>query len=144
MKTMSTLHFVPIGALGLLLACASDQPPPPGSPQPVVPGTQATAGSAEQVVADGEVVDRLANAHCDRSQSCDHIGPGARYRDRADCVAQLRQVYARRINAPRCPGGIGALGVSRCIESLHAGECTAPDEEYGNVSHCSVVSMCLR
>jgi hypothetical protein len=143
---MNTTHtptlFVTI-ILGILApSCASTED---ATSQPVVPGTEREPGVAsQQTVADAEVVERLAAARCDRSQSCDHIGPGANYRDRDDCMRQARDLVSRDLSAAKCPGGMGEVGVSRCVDSLHEGECDAPGEVYGRASHCELAMMCLR
>jgi len=51
---------------------------------------------------------------------------------------------SRQLNASHCPGGIGEVGVSRCVSSLHDGECDMPGEMYGNTSHCEMNLMCLK
>jgi hypothetical protein len=111
-----------------------------------VPGTEDEHGTtSEQAVADAEVVGRISGARCDRSQSCDRIGPGANYRDREDCMSQMRTLVARQLTASRCPRGMGEVGVSRCVKSLHDAECDHPGEQlYPTPSHCKLDLMCLK
>jgi hypothetical protein len=143
---MNTIHPASAFAavvLGISVACCA--PPESASSQPVVPGTERELGvTSEQAVADAEVVARIAAARCDRSQSCDRIGRGANYRDRDDCMTQARELVSSQLNASHCPGGIGEVGVSRCVSSLHNGECDMPGEMYGNTSHCEMNLMCLK
>jgi hypothetical protein len=143
MNTIQTVSAFTTVALGILVAgCA---PPESAVSQPVVPGTEGEPGvTNQQAVADADVVERIAAARCDRSQSCDRIGPGANYHDRDDCMRQARELVSRQLNASHCPGGIGEVGVSRCVNSLHDGECDMPGEMYGNTSHCEMKLMCLK
>lgn len=132
-------------ALGLLAACAENNPPPPNAPQPIVPGSEGAQGnSQQQTVTDDEVVERIAAAHCDRSASCDRIGPGAQYRDRNDCIEQMRVHMRKQLNASRCPRGIGETALALCVKSLHDGECDTPGEVVGTTSHCKLDSLCLK
>jgi hypothetical protein len=132
------------GLLGGLAACASSSPSTAASPQTSVPGSPATGDTpTEQAVADQAVIERIAAAHCDRSQSCDRIGPGANYRDREDCMSRVRARSGKELSASKCAGGIGERGLTRCEKSLRAGQCTAPGEEYGNTSHCDLNLICL-
>jgi hypothetical protein len=144
MKAVASLHTLALSTITGLAACASSPPTAP-SPQAPVAGSEATERgvTAEQTVADDQVVERVANAHCDRSQSCNRIGPGATYRDRADCVSRVGAAVSKDLNASRCPGGIGERALAQCVKSLHEGECDAPGEEYGNISHCKLDSLCI-
>jgi Family of unknown function (DUF6184) len=131
--------------MGVLVACAENNPPPANAPQPVVPGTQAVAGvTEEQAVADEDVVSRLANARCDRSQSCGRIGPGAHFRDRYDCMQREANMVREDLNAAKCPGGIGATGLSQCIRSIDEGRCDTPGQEWGRPSHCKLNTLCMK
>jgi len=140
LKTASTLVSV---AVGLLLTCCASQDNI--SAQPVVPETRTTqvGVTSAQAVADEDVVSRISVARCDRSQSCNHIGPGAVYRDRDACMAHMRALVSEKLNTSRCPGGIGETGVSRCVKSLIMGECDMPGQEYPTADHCKVNDMCL-
>lgn len=130
--------------VGGLAACSANTPPPPNAPQPIVPGSRVAIGVTEQqTVVDQDVVDRLSQAACDRSQSCNRIGPGAYYRDRADCVATIGANYRKELNAAACPDGIGEAGLAQCERSLRSGECTEPGEENGIPSHCVLASICI-
>jgi hypothetical protein len=144
MNTVKVASVAPV--LGFLVACSTSLPSAASAPQPVVPGTEDEHGStSEQAVADAEVVGRISAARCDRSQSCDRIGPGAHYRDREDCMSQMRALVSRKLSASRCPGGMGEVGVSRCVKSLHDAECDSPGQElYPRPSHCELDLMCIK
>ncbi|HEY3819276.1 MAG TPA: DUF6184 family natural product biosynthesis lipoprotein [Polyangiaceae bacterium] len=133
-------------ALGIMLTCCASSSHDVARTQPIVPETETspTGVTSQQALADEDVVERLSAARCDRSQSCNRIGPGAAYRDRDDCMAQMGVLVAKELNASRCPGGIGEVGVSKCVHSLHVGECDMPGMEYTTAAHCKLNDMCLR
>ncbi|MGD0529604.1 MAG: DUF6184 family natural product biosynthesis lipoprotein [Polyangiaceae bacterium] len=141
-KSLTSLTSVPAVVLALLLPCCASEPV---GPQPIVPETQTpTVGvTATQALADEDVIERIASARCDRSQSCDRIGPGAPYRDRGVCMAKMRELVSKQLNTYRCPGGIGEVGVSRCLKSLDTGHCDMPGQEYPIASHCKIADMCI-
>ena len=144
MRKSSGICALVLGASGVLAACASNNPPPPSAPQAVVPGSEAPAGLTEQqTVADDEVVNRIANAHCDRSQSCNRVGPGAHYANRDVCLNEIRGVIRKELNAVRCPGGIGERGLAQCVQSLENGQCDSPGQDVGTTSHCKLNSLCI-
>jgi hypothetical protein len=59
-------------------------------------------------------------------------------------MAHMRALVAAKLNTASCPGGIGEIGVSRCVKSLHDGECDMPGQEYPTADHCKVKEMCLQ
>ena len=134
-----------LATLAGLTACAADPAPRAGEPHALVPGSRSAVGvTEEQTVVDDLVVTRLADAACDRSQSCNRIGPGAHYPDRDACVSKVRAHYREQLNAAACPGGIGEAGLAQCERSLRDGECTEPGQLEGVPSHCSLASICVR
>jgi|HubBroStandDraft_3_1064219.scaffolds.fasta_scaffold537007_2 hypothetical protein len=146
MNTLQTAGPLVSVSLGLLLACSASPQQAASSPQPVTPQTETppTGVTSEQAVADEDVVSRISVARCDRSQSCNHIGPGAAYHDRDDCMAHMRVLVSKQLNTTRCPGGLGETGVSRCVKSLVLGQCDMPGQEYPTADHCKVKEMCLK
>jgi hypothetical protein len=141
-KSIASLISVAAPVLAIVLPCCA---PEPVGAQPVVPETQTqpVGVTATQAVADEDVIQRIASARCDRSQSCDRIGPGAPYRDRGVCMEKMRELVSKELNTSRCQGGIGEVGVSRCLKSLEIAHCDMPGQEYPTTSHCKIVDMCI-
>jgi hypothetical protein len=143
MKTMVLVGVWVSSVLGIV-GCGASSPPPPSGPPPVVPGTeQGTGMMSQQRMADADVVERIAAARCDSSQSCDRIGPGAKYPDRAACLDAIRTLVSRKLNTRKCPGGLGEIGVDQCVKSIRDGQCVFVDEVYPTASHCKLEAMCL-
>jgi hypothetical protein len=133
--------------MAFVAACSTNAPPPAGAPQAVVPGSEPPpVGVMEQqaAVVDEQVVHRLAEARCDRSQSCNRIGLGAQHATRAACVADASDVYRKELNDAACPGGIGESGLAQCERSLRQGECSEPGQTTGTASHCRLAALCLK
>jgi hypothetical protein len=93
MKTTQMTLVTMFGALGWIVACGASQGTNQSPQQPVEGTTSRDGVTAQQAVADEEVVESIAAARCDRDQSCDRIGPGAAYHDRADCMRQTRALH---------------------------------------------------
>jgi hypothetical protein len=142
---MRAARLVSFALVAVLPACSANPPPPAGAPQAVVPGSEAAGVTERQAAAvDEDVVHRLAWARCDRSQSCNRIGPGAQYATRAACIASASDAYRKELNEAACPGGIGESGLAQCERSLRLGECTEPGQTTGTASHCRLASLCLK
>jgi hypothetical protein len=145
MDTLKTAASLLSGAVAIALTCCASTQPVVSS-QPIVPDTetQPVGVTVEQALADEDVISRISVARCDRSQSCNRIGHGAAYHDRDDCMAHMRDLVAKQLNAWRCPGGMGEVGVSKCVKSLRLGECDMPGQEYTTAAHCKISEMCLK
>jgi hypothetical protein len=132
-----------LGALALLAACGGSQASAPA--QQPVPGTRAQGGvTAQQTVADDEIVERIASARCDRDESCNRVGPGAPYRNRSDCMQQTRELVKTDLNPATCRGGVGAVSLDRCVQSLEEGQCDMPGQIAGRTSQCDLTTLCMK
>lgn len=144
MNAIKTTWVPFVASLGLLVACGASQDAAMSAQEPV-PGTTTMDGvTAQQSVADEQVVERISAARCDRDQSCDRIGRGAIYRDRDDCMKQTRVSVMRDLNPSSCPGGIGEAGLNRCVRSIEAGACDTPGQIVGQTSHCHLSALCMK
>jgi hypothetical protein len=145
MNRKASVFAIAVAGMGVLAACAENPPPPPNVPQPVVAGTQSVVGvTEEQAVSDDDVITRLANARCDRSASCDRVGPGAEYKNRVDCLDHEHEIVRRDLNAAKCPAGIGAKGFAQCVKSVEDATCDMPGQTYEKSSHCKLDSLCMK
>jgi hypothetical protein len=98
----------------------------------------------QQGVAYQDVVERISAARCDREESCNRVGPGTTYEDRSDCMRYSRRIVSREVNPASCPGGVGAIGLERCVRSLIEGECDMPGQIEGRASDCHVRLLCMQ
>jgi hypothetical protein len=145
MDTVNAARTLACVVLGLRGACAASPENGPHSPQSVIPRTDMEFGmTSEQAVADADVVDRISTARCGCRRASERIGPGGYYLDHDDCMSQMRTLVSDQLNASRCPGGIGEVGVSRCVSSLLTGECDIPGQVDSTAGHCKLDSMCLK
>jgi hypothetical protein len=139
MNIIRTVWAFPLSITGLLLACG-------GATQgPAVPGTQESPGvAAPQRGADMTVVDRLAAARCDQEQSCNNIGPGAKFASRSVCMEQIHGHIANDLNAYNCPRGLDSDGVDRCMAAVKSEECNHPFDTLTRYDKCRTGALCLK
>jgi Family of unknown function (DUF6184) len=130
---------LPATITGLLVACGG------ATEGPAVPGTPLPAGvTAPQGEADATVVDRLASARCDQEQSCNNIGPGAKYGSRGVCMEQIHGSLANDLNEYKCPRGLDSIGVDRCMAAIRSEECSHPFDTLTRYDKCRSGALCLR
>jgi len=86
---------------------------------------------------------RIANATCDREQSCGTIGPGAFFKSREECFALFHDRTAKGVNQGACPGGVSSAGLDACLSSLAASECSQPGDAITRTAKCDPVDLCV-
>jgi hypothetical protein len=136
MKTAILAFLLPATLLGCDPENVTPKVPIAGTEVADPPGT--TAG------ADAAVVDRIAQAACDREQSCGTIGPGGYFKEREDCLTTMRAKFSKQINHQQCPAGIERGAFDDCISAFRANECAQPGDEITRSAHCSVSDLCLK
>jgi hypothetical protein len=136
MKTAILAFLLPA-----ILCCDPENAPPkvPVAGTEVVRDAQGTTEDADELV-----VDRIAQAACDREDSCGTIGPGGYFKQREDCLTTMRAKFSRQINHLQCPGGVERGAFDDCISAFRANECAHPCDEITRSAHCSVTDLCLK
>jgi len=140
MNILTTIRSaLPLTITGLLLACggATEGPAITGTPQPA--GVTAPQGEADMTV-----VDRLASARCEQEQSCNNIGPGAKFASLSVCREQVHGGLANDLNAYKCPRGLDSVGVDRCMAAIKSEECNHPFDTLTRYDKCRSGALCLR
>lgn len=136
MKTASLVCVLALFAWG-----CEDTTPAPRVP---VAGTNVSGVDAGATEADERVVERLADATCQREQSCGTIGPGAYFGTREQCMATMRSKLLPKLNVSECPGGIDKDVVDSCITSFEASECAQPGDAITRNARCPTADLCLK
>jgi hypothetical protein len=113
-------------------------------PENVTPKVPVAGTEVEVPGADAAVVDRIAQAACDREESCGTIGPGGYFKEREECLTTMRAKFSRQINHQQCPAGIERGAFDDCISAFRANECAQPGEEITRSAHCSVSDLCMK
>jgi hypothetical protein len=122
-------------------AGCDDEGPQPRTPYPLTdPQPQPRA----QAAADGRIVERIAEATCDREQSCGTIGPGAYFETRDLCLKSVREKTSGTLNAVQCPGGIDLKAFQSCLTSLEASQCAQPGDAITRAARCPPADLCLK
>jgi hypothetical protein len=91
-----------------------------------------------------EALGKIANATCDREQSCGTIGPGAYFKSREECLATVRDKTVRGVSQVDCPGGIDRGAFQSCLDSLEAGQCSAGADAITRSARCEASELCIR
>jgi hypothetical protein len=128
------------GIAGLVtVACAGN------AAGPAVSGTQPPSSAmSTQGSADATVVDRLTAARCDQEQSCNNIGPDAKFSTRSVCTDRVGSGFANDLNAYKCPRGLDSAGVDRCVAAIQGEECSHPIDTLTRDDKCRSGALCLR
>jgi hypothetical protein len=136
---MSFLRFASLAALtaGLAAACAE------GGATNVVIETAPTTPADLRAQGWEHTIARIANATCDREQSCGTIGPGAFFKSREECVAFFTQRTEKSVNEQACGGGVSSAGLDRCLSSLTASECSQPGDAITRSAKCEAADLCV-
>jgi hypothetical protein len=140
---MVTISLASVGAL--LLACehTDDRNVAAATPGSVPQPMGATNPQAREV--DASIVDRLANARCDREQACNNVGDGRKYASRHVCVEQLHGSLSNDLNSYQCPSGIDGRAVDQCLSAIGNEECGAhPVEAITRIDKCRSAAMCMK
>lgn len=124
-----------------LLACGSST-----STQraPVAGTTEAQPGVTSSQAADQDIVEQIARARCDREQSCNNIGAGAKYASQANCMEKLRGSIGNDLNGYNCPGGLDRGAIDRCTRAIQNEECNHPFDTLSREDKCRASSICIK
>jgi hypothetical protein len=129
-----------VPALLVLSGCEESTP----QPRTPVPGTDHAPLAGQAVAPDMGVVEHIAEATCDREQSCGTIGPGAYFSSREVCMQSMREKLGPKLSFSMCPSGLDGAAVDSCVSSLRSTECTTPGDQITRSARCSVSDLCMK
>jgi hypothetical protein len=124
--------------MGLLLACASS------NHGPAVAGTSTQTMISSAQASDATIVERVANARCDREEMCSNIGPGRKYVSRNVCMEQIRGGIANDINGYNCPRGVDSDALDSCMAAIKNNDCSNFIETMRRSDRCRPAALCLK
>lgn len=136
MKTIRTLAVAILSTAGVIACASTDQTPIANTP---VSETTVTS----QNNADRSVVERLAAARCNQELTCDNIGPGAKFDSRRVCMDKMRGDIGNDFTAYKCPRGLNADAVNRCIQAIESEECSHPFDTITRFDKCRTSAICM-
>ena len=96
---------------------------------------RATASSA---------VTSLAAERCDREARCKNIGAKEKYKNRADCIAEMERDKRDDLNTDVCPGGIRQKELSDCLQAIHDEACGNPLDTLTRLAACRSGNLCAK
>jgi hypothetical protein len=136
MNTMlRSIPAIALTSLGVLFACGGSN-----NQEPAVAGTGVTSPQT----ADSSVVEDLANARCDREQSCNNVGDGRHYASRDVCMNQVRGDLGNELNTHDCPRGIDQSKLDACKSAIKAEACDHPLDTLSRMDKCRTGALCLK
>jgi hypothetical protein len=94
--------------------------------------------------ADSAIVGKLAAARCDREQSCNNVGAGAKFVSRDVCMDDMRGSLANDLNTYNCPRGIDEGQLDRCMTAIRNEECGHPLDTITRMDKCRTGTLCLK
>jgi hypothetical protein len=99
------------------------------------PVVRATAASA---------VTSLAAERCDRELRCKNIGAKEKYKNRADCIAEMERDKRDDLNSDVCPGGIRQKELNDCLQAIHDEACGNPLDALTRLTACRSGNLCAK
>jgi hypothetical protein len=129
MTTVRSVTLLTAG--GLSIACGGAHRTP--AAETVASSTVSWQHNAETVV------DSLVAARCEKEQSCDNIGAGARFASQKGCSDQLRGNIRSDLGGVTCERGLDSDAVDRCMLAIKTEACTA----LTRFDKCRTATICM-
>jgi hypothetical protein len=142
-RTALLCLLAPSLVAGLALAALGCEETTPVAREPV-PGTNRAPMPGVGVAPDLGVIEHIAEATCDREQSCGTIGPGSYFASRDACMQSMRDKLGPKLSFSQCPDGLDRAAVDSCVESLRSTQCTQPGDSITRSARCSESDMCMK
>jgi hypothetical protein len=86
----------------------------------------------------------LATERCDREARCKNIGAKEKYRNRADCVAEMERDKRDDLNSDVCPGGVRQKELADCMEAIREESCGNPLDSLTRLNACRAGNLCAK
>jgi hypothetical protein len=87
-------------------------------------------------------VDRLSSAECARAQRCEHIGAMAAFKSDSSCLALMRPDHERELAGGRCPAGVRAEALDRCVRLTESEGCDDLSATVKRIEACRASQLC--
>ncbi|HSO32029.1 MAG TPA: DUF6184 family natural product biosynthesis lipoprotein [Labilithrix sp.] len=130
---MKNLILLVSGGAALMLACGN----PPKEPNPGVETTSAG------VVANKDVVPRIAQARCERAQRCNQFGVDKTYKDEAGCKSEVAHDLEADFTAKECPHGVRTERLNTCVLKTREEACGNVADKIIRVAACRKSELCI-
>ena len=108
-------------------------------PRPPETGRNTTAGPAVDAV-----TGRLAQALCDRENSCGRVGRDKAWPSLATCASSVRVVIRQDLAQADCPDGHNSDAVRSCLSSLRLAACDQRIDGLASLPECDAPALCVR
>jgi hypothetical protein len=86
----------------------------------------------------------VATERCDREARCKNIGAKEKYRDRADCIAQMERDKRDDLNSDVCTGGVRQKELADCLQAIRGEDCGNPLDSLTRLTACRAGNLCAK
>lgn len=108
-------------------------------PRPPAAGGGATAGAPSEAV-----TGRVAQALCDRENSCGRIGKTEAWPTLDTCTSNIRPSVREDLARSACPDGHDQAALASCLSAIRLASCDTRVEGLGSVPACDARALCGR
>jgi hypothetical protein len=140
--TRKTKHsYAAFFITSLLLICGCNSTPSkPATSEPA----KAKAAIQGELTPQEAAVKSIAEVRCDREASCNNLGAGLKYADRAACIRELEHNVRAELLPSECPGGIDSKALENCVASIRTEKCESVLDTIGRLAACRINVLCLK
>lgn len=141
MTQFNKLAVCAAGALlSCLIGCSKSQDREPATARSEDTGLPASMAPAARTRSAAE---QIAQARCEREQTCGNIGKDQTYSSSQDCLTRIRNDWRDDLNARECPGGVNEHELSECLQQVRAEACSNPFDTLARVTECTSGQICI-
>lgn len=86
----------------------------------------------------------LSTERCDREARCKNIGAKEKYKNRADCLAEMERDKRDDLNSDVCPAGVRQKELADCLVAIREESCGNPIDSITRLSACRAGNLCAK
>jgi hypothetical protein len=106
-------------------------------------GTTTITGADIGTLSSDSAIERVVAARCARETACNNIGSDKHFGSYDTCARELRSKVGDDLAPSKCPRGIDAAAVDKCLEAIRTESCNNPVDTLSRLAACRTSSMCL-
>ena len=105
-------------------------------------GTGGGVQTTGAVVRNGQAVNEIVQARCNREVACNNIGQGQKYEDFNACTREIGHDTQVSLRDQRCPNGILESRLSSCLDQISTERCGNPLDTIERLAACRKGMLC--
>ncbi len=84
----------------------------------------------------------IAEARCQREDSCENVGDSKKYSSNQDCLDRVRTSWRDELSARQCPNGVNDAQLDECLAEIRAEKCDHPLDSLARIVECRTGQVC--